>query len=173
METWKPVVGFEGFYAVSSKGRVKRLAGSPTCKVDRLLKPMEHHTGARYVSLRRDNCPTGVFVHLLMLEAFVGPCPDGHIANHRDDNLSHNVLSNLRYVTYSWTLRRAIARGRWVCRDMSGEKNTRASLTIPLVQEIRRRLKDGESPTTMAKDLGVNRMAIYDIRYDRAWSHVP
>lgn len=39
MEIWKDIKDFEGLYQVSNEGRVKRLAGSPYCKIDRILSP--------------------------------------------------------------------------------------------------------------------------------------
>lgn len=38
-------------------------------------------------------------VHRLVLETFVGPCPEGYEADHRNRDRSDNRLSNLRYVT--------------------------------------------------------------------------
>lgn len=38
MENWKDIKGYEGYYQVSDLGNVKRLAGSPKCKKDRILK---------------------------------------------------------------------------------------------------------------------------------------
>lgn len=38
-------------------------------------------------------------VHRLVLEAFAGPCPEGHVGCHRDDVRTHNGLSNLYWGT--------------------------------------------------------------------------
>ena len=38
--------------------------------------------------------------HRLVLEAFVGPCPQGQEACHRDGNAANNELSNLRWDTH-------------------------------------------------------------------------
>lgn len=40
-------------------------------------------------------------VHILLLEAWVGPRPDGQVASHTDDDRTNNTLSNL-----SWTSQR-------------------------------------------------------------------
>lgn len=40
------------------------------------------------------------FVHSLVLEAFVGPCPEGFECNHKDRNRSDNRLENLEWVTH-------------------------------------------------------------------------
>jgi hypothetical protein len=40
-------------------------------------------------------------VHILVLEAFRGPRPEGHAACHNDGDVGNNHLSNLRWDTYS------------------------------------------------------------------------
>lgn len=51
MEIWKDIKGYEGIYQVSNEGRVKRLAGSPKCKKDRILKNSTTSNGYLFVSL--------------------------------------------------------------------------------------------------------------------------
>lgn len=104
-ETWLSVVGWEGLYEVSNKGKVKSLA-----RIDRLgrqvyerilKKKLAGSSGPRYaVQLHRDGITKQVYVHILMLEAFIGPRPTGLIACHKDDS-PQNDLSNLRWDTYS------------------------------------------------------------------------
>ena len=96
-EHWLPVVGYEGLYEVSDQGRVKRLArvGKSWVLPERILKGCHTHQG--YVQV-------GMFgkskrVHRLVLEAFVGPCPEGMVACHYDDNKENNRLENLRWDT--------------------------------------------------------------------------
>lgn len=38
-------------------------------------------------------------VHRIVLETFVGPCPDGMECDHKDRNRSNNHIENLRWVT--------------------------------------------------------------------------
>ena len=49
MEKWVDIKGYEGLYQVSDLGRVKRVAGSPHCRVDRILKPASQKTGYLFV----------------------------------------------------------------------------------------------------------------------------
>lgn len=104
MEEWKPVPGHEGSYEVSSEGRVRSL--------DREIVRSNGHTYAlkgkvlaQIVSLhgRKQVNLSGKtrLVHQLVLEAFVGPRPEGTECCHYDDDRGNNRLSNLRWGTSS------------------------------------------------------------------------
>lgn len=110
-EKWLPVLGFEDLYEVSESGRVRAFPrvvmrnGKPVHRVARELKTypnvqtgymMVHLTpreGAKYLKKRT--------VHSVVLEAFVGPRPDGHQACHNDGSRTNNHVSNLRWDTVS------------------------------------------------------------------------
>jgi hypothetical protein len=105
-EKWRPVPGYEGRYEVSDDGQVRALPGPGTGRVDqvRLLKPYRARGGYLEVALysgdgKRGRSHRGV--HSLILEAFVGPRPDGKFALHADDDPNNNTLPNLRWGTYS------------------------------------------------------------------------
>jgi hypothetical protein len=79
-EIWKPVVGREGLYEVSNHGRVKSLARFDTIgrRVnEKLLSPQTDEYGYIRVRLVRDGKRIRIFVHTLLLTAFVGPRPKG------------------------------------------------------------------------------------------------
>jgi hypothetical protein len=100
MENWKPVTGAAGRYKVSSLGRVKSLVAPGG---EKILSPGKHKkTGHRMVLL----APVPgerkmLYVARLVLEAFVGPCPDGMEGCHNDGDNSNNHLDNLRWDTRS------------------------------------------------------------------------
>lgn len=80
----------------------------------RILKPAwtsnnGNRQGKLFVNLGRGN---GRKVHLLVLEAHVGPRPQGLIGCHRDDNAENNHVSNLYWGTYSDNAQDAIRNGR-------------------------------------------------------------
>lgn len=102
-EQWRPVVGFEGLYEVSNIGRVRSLdrqigngARGTRFMRGRLLsaKPGSKN-GYLYVSVGN----TRRLVHRLVLEAFVGPCPEGMECCHNDSNRTNNRVENLRWGT--------------------------------------------------------------------------
>lgn len=106
-ERWLPIPGWEGYYDVSDQGRVRsvdrvilrstgveaRLRGKPKTPRD---------TGHQLVAgLHRDNFGINLFVHVAVLTAFVGPCPDGMEGCHWDDDYRNNRLGNLRWATHA------------------------------------------------------------------------
>ena len=99
-ETWRPVPGFPG-YEVSDTGRVKslprkNLAGA--MRRGRVLKP-DTPSGYSLVRLARDGVKHARLVHRLVLEAFVGKCPEGFQTRHLNGVRGDNRLSNLRWGT--------------------------------------------------------------------------
>lgn len=107
-ETWKPVVGYEGYYEVSDLGNVrsidrcvmkasvsKRLRG-------KVIKPYFNNKGYALVKLYRDARGKHELVHRLVAAAFV-PNPGGHnIVNHKDENPTNNTAQNLEWCTSAY-----------------------------------------------------------------------
>ena len=103
IETWKPVVGFERQYEVSSLGRVySRLS-------EKILKPRN----AAYLSfsLRRDGRSHSIYLHHLVAEAFIGPRPGGQEIRHLNGDQYDNCAVNIGYGTHSQNMMDAIAHG--------------------------------------------------------------
>lgn len=108
MEEWRSVVGYEGFYEVSDFGRVRSVdrlvrngRSGKRLRLGQEMRPYEVDEGHLRLCLRRDGRTRNRFVHHLVLEAFVGPCPDGLEACHGNGVPSDNRLSNLRWDTRS------------------------------------------------------------------------
>jgi hypothetical protein len=95
IETWRPVVGFEGQYEVSDHGQVVSLRSG-----DRLVRKL-HIDACGYlrVSFKVGDRTANRRVHSLVAEAFVGPRPDGMVVRHLDGNQLNNRPANLRYGT--------------------------------------------------------------------------
>lgn len=87
------MVGWEDLYAVSDRGRVLSL------RLQRILAHRPSKKGYLCVVLSRDGHRVRRRIHVLMLEAFVGPRPPGHHGCHWDDDKTNNTLVNLRWDT--------------------------------------------------------------------------
>lgn len=111
-EEWRPVVGYEGSYEVSDQGRVRSLertieahgeirSGHTRLLKGRVLRHGIGRGGYHRVALVRQ-CHVAVrFVHRLVLEAFVGPAPEGMECCHNNGDKADNRLVNLRWGTRS------------------------------------------------------------------------
>lgn len=106
-ESWRPVPGYEGLYEVSDFGRVSRLPSviktirgeRPT--PGRYLKTGPNSDGYPKVCLSRENKKTTLFVHRLVLLAFVGKCKEGEVVCHLDGNPANCHIDNLRWGSQS------------------------------------------------------------------------
>lgn len=104
VEIWRPIAGYEDRYEVSDHGQVRSLSrrigsGGPGTRVmnGRIRKQsIGIKNGYYYVAL---SATDKRLVHRLVLEAFVGPCPDGMECCHNDNNRLNNLVSNLRWDT--------------------------------------------------------------------------
>ena len=102
-EEWRAIPGYEGIYEASDAGRVRSLNRVNTYGrrvVGRILKQQTGQRGRKQVDLLSGASRRMAFVHQLVLEAFVGPIPNGMTdVRHMNGDASDNCLENLRYGT--------------------------------------------------------------------------
>lgn len=153
-EIWKDVPGYEGLYQVSNLGRVKSLGKWVTFKRRKdsvpgrywrlgiEMKPTITEKGYQWMRLIKNGKYSGTWqVHRMVLEAFVGPCPDGMECRHfPDNNPSNNRLDNLSWATHYDNIQDRYFHNTY---DF-GEDNTAAKLTeedVALIKRLRDRDK--------------------------------
>lgn len=114
-ERWLPIPN-DASYEVSDLGGVRSLPrkiltshGVTRRLRGRVLKPRVGPKGHRFVTIGDDRMH---YVHVLVLEAFVGPAPGGMECCHWDDDPSNNRLENLRRGTRSDNMRDRVRNGR-------------------------------------------------------------
>lgn len=103
-EEWRPVPGLEGIYEVSNCGRVKSLSRRDSrghLRKEKVLKLDSQDSGHLVVGLYRPGSTRQKTypIHRLVLEAFVGSCPEGMEGCHNDGNPTNNHVGNLRWDT--------------------------------------------------------------------------
>lgn len=172
-EEWRPVVGWEGLYEVSSLGRVRSL--------DRWVEKLWNGKTAyrqfyRGGMMRLQLHPADYFmvgihpggsrlVHHLVLEAFVGPCPPGQEACHANDDGFDNRLTNLRWDSHAANCKDRTRNDKDAC----GERNGNAVLTAADVDAIR---ASSAMEKVLAPRYGVTKQTIGKIRRRERWMHV-
>lgn len=121
-EVWKPIVGYEGYYEISSFGRVKTverkiphpsLVNGAKYKTirERIRKP-NIMKGYHCVALIKDGDRKVYRIHRLVIEHFGEHQPsDEYQVNHIDGDKSNNRIDNLEWVTPLENTRHAIETG--------------------------------------------------------------
>ena len=163
-EIWKAthVVGYE----VSNLGRVRSvdrtvlLGGKRQGEIrklkGRILRLGRHPSGHLTVLLGAGRTYS---VHILVAEAFIGPCPIGCEVLHWD-GIPHNCcLDNLRYGTRADNLKDMVFQGK-------------RNLTVEQIRQIRIELQFGKTQREVAQQFNVRREVVGAIIAGRHYSHV-
>ena len=173
-EEWRVVPGFDGWYEASDLGRVRSWrtrakwytrAGRPG-----ILGGNTSKDG--YVRVKVTHPVFGklsVSVDQLVLAAFAGPRPHGHVGDHINASPSDNRPTNLRWLTAADNIKHAAALGR-----MNGRAGSRSNsiLSVSDVQEIRRLVDTGQTRTAVAQKYGVSLNAVSLIALRRTWKEI-
>lgn len=169
---WLPVVGHEGRYEVSDNGAVRSLPrpgeSSKRSWPGVALRPWRTTYGYLAISLRAPGEKQTRLIHRLVLEAFVGSCPDGEQCRHLDGNPFNNSVSNLAWGT---RVENAADRERHG-HQLHGERNPVAKLTEASVRKIRSAYSDGVTQAALASAFQVDRSTIRKVISRKRWAHV-
>ena len=171
METWK-ALDRNPNYEVSTTGRVREKArpvfnrGRIHSKPPRTIEPFIDPEGYAFVVLRK---PMGtgaekIFVHRLVMEVWVGQCPEDMTVDHIDRVRTNNALSNLRYATKAEQTENRDLSG------ISGERSRFSKLTQADVDEIRKMIKIGFEDGVIASRFNMSAGAIRNIRNGKSWA---
>lgn len=129
--------------------------------------------GSRYCVVGIRPIPGGkvrlLYVHRLVLEAFVGECPAGEVCLHRDRDTSNNRLGNIHWGTQ---IENAADRSRHGTQRR-GEMCSYAKLKESQVREIKALWLAREcTQQEIADRYGVSRSTVGDIVNGKRWPHV-
>lgn len=94
-EKWAPVIGFDGYYEASNRGRVRRVAPGRNTYVGRILSTSRDARGKPFVILCRPGQRRTLELHKVVWEAHRGEVPTGYFVAHKDGDVSDCQLYNL------------------------------------------------------------------------------
>lgn len=167
-EEWRPVVGYEGRYEVSSLGRVRSLGVRRGGGIWPLRSVRTSGGYLRVTLYASDGTSRNQWVHILVALAFIGPRPPGHEVRHLDGNPANPASANLAYGTAKENAGDRERHGT----DPRGERNGFARLTVADVREIRAAVAAGEPHRSIARRMHLGSATVDDIAAGRTWRHV-
>lgn len=178
LETWKPVIGYEGIYEVSNLGRVKSLArvkscghpGSKQLTKERLMTIREDRNGYKRVKLSKDGKSKLITLHRIVAMSFVDNPLNKNEVNHIDGNKNNNIPSNLEWVTRSENVQHAF--NKKLKLAIKGEVNNNAKLTESDVKEIRELRKEGLTLRSIADKYKITAANVSEIVNYKTWKEV-
>ena len=94
MEIWKDIKDYEGYYQVSSEGKIKNVT------TNKILIGDKNSAGYKRVWLYNP-IKKRVFVHRIVAFAFCKGYKENKVVNHKDGNKDNNKAENLEWVTRS------------------------------------------------------------------------
>lgn len=104
IEEWKPIEGYEGLYEVSNLGRVKSLNYNRT-KQEKILKQGKMKNGYLYVILCKEGKMKIFYIHRLVATTFIENPNNFRFVNHKDENKTNNLVSNLEWCTHQYNIK--------------------------------------------------------------------
>jgi len=108
-------------------------------------------------------------VHTLVLELFIGPCPENMESCHKDGSRTNCCLDNLRYGTHQSNINDRTKHGT----TAHGERHGTSKLTTKDVLEIISLLRQGAlNYKQIADRFGVSITPIHHIAQKKTWKHI-
>ena len=170
-EEWKTIVESNGYYEVSSHGRVRRVNGDYNSTYSgRILAPTTTPKGYQAISLSINGKRITRLAHRLVAEAFIANPENKPQVNHKDGIKANNYDWNLEWATCQENIlhaRRILKVGLFV-----GEESPGAILRTADVKKIKEMLRDGILSSVVAEKFNTSRSNIHYIKKGTTWSHV-
>ncbi len=158
-EEWRDVPGWEGRYRVSDLGNVFSVRAGRNLRLNRRPR------GYRSALLCSKGRQSAVYVHRLVLLAFVGEPPPMMQCRHLNGNATDNRLCNLAWGTRKQNEADKVSHGTRARGERQGTAKLRDCDILPI-------LESSESASALAARYGVSVGTINGLRCGCRWKHV-
>lgn len=177
-EIWKPVKGFESYYEVSNKGKVRtveryiELTTHKYLKKQKILTQFEDGRGYMHVKLYDGKGKSkSLTVHRIVGLTFLDNLNNLSEINHIDYNKLNNCVSNLEWMTRGDNIKHSYLNRDPKTYKGSGNKN--AKLTEDDVLNIRKEYKEIKTTyKNLANKYNVGITLVGYIINNKIWRHV-
>lgn len=173
IEEWKDMVGYEGYYQVSSNGSVRSSRQVTNTYVGKILKPSFKKKGKvyyEYLTLSKNNVVKTIAVHRMVATTFLGtPVCNRNCVRHLDGNSLNNDILNLKWGTYVENAQDSIRHGTSV--NNAGSRHGMSKLKESMIHSIRR-MSLTMTRKNIADHFMVGISTIDDVIKGRTWKHV-
>ncbi len=176
-EEWYDIPGYEGFYQISNKQRIRSLDRIEirSCKFGQVTAIRRgqirstSNDGYGYLRLylRKNGKSERWLVHRLVATVFVPNPENKPLINHKDGNKNNNEPDNLEWVTTQENTKHAVLNG--LHSYMRGGKSAIGPDDIP---NILKRIASGEKKQSIANDYEVSKDAICRIKSGETWTRI-
>lgn len=172
-EVWRPVLGWEGLYEVSTNGGVRSVDRVMECSngkrrhcLSQALRKQILRNGYERVILCRSGREQGALVHRLVAESFIPGV--GVVVRHMDGVKTRNTVGNLCWGSHAQNANDKRAHGK----HLFGEKHPNATMSESDVLAVRKMHGDGMSQLAICRSTGLGRGAVgYAVRGE-TWRHL-
>lgn len=177
IKEWRKIPGFDTRYEVSADGELRSWTarggaahgGNKWAKAPRVVKGGIGNHGYRQFGILTDEGRfISIYMHQLVLAAFVGPAPEGQVTRHLNGDSSDNRLDNLAYGTQAENIADTELHGRRPRGETSGKSKITNAIALAIIE----RYSSGESQMSIAKSYGMGQSAISSVIRGETWSHV-
>lgn len=164
LKKWKIIKKYPN-YQVSNYGEVINI------KSGKKRKLQNGPGGYLILVLYKDGKPGSVYIHRLVAEAFLGPCPKDKEVNHKDGNKINPYVKNLEYVTRKENVKHSYKIG--LQEGKKGEKNVRSKLKNKDINKIIKMHNTKKYyQWEIAKIFGVHQVQISRIINGKTWNKI-
>ncbi|MDR9419447.1 NUMOD4 domain-containing protein [Gracilimonas sp.] len=171
MELWKDIDGYDGYYQISNKGRVRTWKNGRWGRRDKpnIMRLHVNRYGYLEIRLQKENVKSLHRIHRLVAKNFVeNPDNKPHV-NHKDCDKLNNYPENLEWVTNTENVKHAVKNGL----NVKGEASHFARLTKNDVLQIRSILSQGFATNTeIAEAYNISMPTVSNIKNRDSWRHL-